>query len=157
MTELRYKRIRGDKWDVRDVMKLADAYRADDHQFKNLPYDPEKVRKHVANALATGDHFIILAYDGDEPVGGFWGYVSEQIFSPVKFGYDAFSYVRPLYRSEGVGRELVRLAEGCFRTMGASYVIGGANSGIDGNTGAVKMYESLGYTVAGVNLGKSMR
>lgn len=157
MKTLRYKRISGNAYEIRDVMKLADAYRADDHQFKNLPYDHDKVREHVVNALATGDHFIILAYHGNKPVGGFWGYVSEMIFSPIKFGYDAFSFVLPEYRNAGAGKELVKLAEGCFRTMGAKLIQVGANSGVENNRGAIQMYQGLGYEPVGTNLMKSVR
>lgn len=153
---LHFRKLNLNAYDVRDVMKLAIAYQKDSHQFRKLPFDEQMVRNHVINALQSEDHFIFVAYHGNVPVGGFWGYVSEQIFTPLKFGYDAFAYMLPEYRGFGAARKLVEMAEAEFKSMGAVYAICGANSGINSNSPAMKMYESCGFKVLGCNLGKAL-
>lgn len=144
--------------DSDSILRLAVAYRADNHCFRQLPFDVAHVKAYVDAALQSEDTVIYIARTKGigTIIGGYWGSATPMVFSPVKFGMDVFSFVKPEYREHGIGAHLLAEFEKWAKSKGCVAIIGGANSGINSNEGATNMYTKSGYKHLGTNLIKSI-
>jgi GNAT superfamily N-acetyltransferase len=127
--------------DVALAAPLFDAYR----QFYDQPSDPELAREFLAARLWAEDSVVLLALAGSDAAEalGFaqiypsWSSVAAR---PIWIANDLF--VAPEARGRGVGRALLERSRLLAAEAGAQRL---ALETLVGNTGAQRLYESLGW------------
>ena len=110
------------------LIALFDQYRVFYHQ----PSDPAAAEAFLAERLAAGDSTILVALEGGEAVG--FTQLGNLILNDL--------YVAAAHRRGGVARELMEAARKYAADAGAAKLE--LATQIE-NTGAQRLYESLGY------------
>lgn len=113
----------------------------------------EQAKKQLSNLLPQGlttPHHRLFTVQVDAVLAGYvWVKIEEEKKSA--FLYEI--YLAEEYRGKGVGTEVMQLIENLLRQKDIMYfklhVFGS-------NTGARKLYEELGFQIAGVNMLKSL-
>lgn len=110
-------------------------------------------RRLLPDGLATKDHFLYTIRETrrDAAVGVLWIMVSSDSAKPSAFIYDI--EITQAHRRKGYGREAMLELERVARQMGLRQL---ALHVFAYNTGARALYESLGYSVASVNMLKDL-
>ncbi len=135
------RRAEATEADVALAAPLFDAYR----QFYDQPSDLELARAFLADRLWAEDSVVLLAFDapGAAEAVGFaqlypsWSSVAAR---PIWILNDLF--VAPAARGRGVGRALLERCRQLGVETGAAFLV---LETLAGNTGAQKLYESLGW------------
>lgn len=129
-----------DPSDAERVAPLYDAYR----QFYQQPADLPLARRFLAERLARRESVVFLAEDAKtgEPLGFTQLYPTfcSVAARPIWVLYDLFTAAAA--RRRGVGRLLMHRARDHAASTGAHRIV---LSTAHSNTGAQKLYESLGY------------
>jgi GNAT superfamily N-acetyltransferase len=105
----------------------------------------------LPDGLATKDHHLWTAYDGDDEVGMLWLHIEERSDGPHAFGYDF--EVRPDLRRRGYGRAVVEAAEQLCRERGVRSI---GLSVFGFNLPARTLYEQMGFEVTAVQMRKRL-
>jgi GNAT superfamily N-acetyltransferase len=126
--------------DVDLVAPLFDAYR----QFYQQPSDPALARAFLAERLARGESVVFLAERDGRAVGFVQLYplFSSTAGRPRRLWLLNDLFVAPEARGGGVGRALMDRARRLAEETGA---VGLELATARTNTGAQRLYESLGY------------
>jgi GNAT superfamily N-acetyltransferase len=126
--------------DVDLVAPLFDAYR----QFYQQPSDPALARAFLAERLARGESVVFLAERDGRAVGFVQLYplFSSTAERPRRLWLLNDLFVAPEARGGGVGRALMDRARRLAEETGA---VGLELATARTNTGAQRLYESLGY------------
>lgn len=124
--------------DIETLVPLFDAYR----QFYKLPSDVSGAREFLTARFNSSDSSILLAFDGDRPIGFTQLYPS---FSSLRMArvfilYDLF--VHPASRREGAGRALIEAARQFAKNQGAAELT--LSTAVD-NITAQGLYEKAGW------------
>ncbi len=113
----------------------------------------EAHRRLLRDGLATRDHYLYTIREGkrNTAVGVLWMMVNRESAKPSGFVYDI--EIDPAQRRKGYGREAMLELEVLARQMGLHQL--GLHV-FAYNAGARALYESLGYSVASVNMLKDL-
>lgn len=141
--------------DKAGILELAKEYHAEEgHHYKDIEFDEVYIDGVLTHALTSEYNYIVLCCLTDinrneHIVGGLWGYMTPQLFTPELFATDAFTYVDPLIRGCGIGKQLLDCFEHWAKEKGCHAMRCGAMSGINNNVEAEQMYITSGYKEAG--------
>ncbi len=111
----------------------------------------EDLERVLPNGLATPGHAIYVLEHGGTGVGRLW--VADRVMDdrPTLFIYDI--HVDPAWRGRGLGRAAMLLAEDEARARGIGRI---ELNVFGGNTGARRLYLSLGYVERAVLMAKDL-
>jgi ribosomal protein S18 acetylase RimI-like enzyme len=103
----------------------------------------------LPNGLLTPNHHLFNIYTGEQIAGYVW--IKIEVEKKSAFLYEI--YIFKELRGRGLGTKIMDLIEGIIRQKGVRYfklhVFGS-------NTGARKLYEELGFEIAGINMLKEL-
>ncbi len=129
--------------DARDAPVIGQLLFDFNIEFGDPTPSPEANAARIAELLGGGDTEVILARDGDEPVGLAVLRLRPALWSTSLECYLAELYVAPGHRGHGLGRALMEAAIELARERGADYMdLGTAET----DTAARALYESLGFS-----------
>jgi GNAT superfamily N-acetyltransferase len=103
--------------------------------------------KVLPDGLATPDTYLWTAKDGNEQVGMLWLKVTHRLGGDTAFGYDFL--VREDLRRRGYGRAVMLAAEQWCRRHG---IVSVGLHVFAHNSGAIGLYEQMGFVEVGRNL-----
>ncbi len=105
----------------------------------------QKFRKYLKKAILKNGPYILLAEVDNEPVG-FVTYEKSHVdyfdTKIVEYGDIIELYVRPEYRKQGIGKQLMEEVERFFRDKGIEYLSLGCSTF---NKDALDFYENFGF------------
>jgi GNAT superfamily N-acetyltransferase len=127
----------------RVVLQLTDAY-ASDPMGNGRPLDQEVCERLIAGLRSIPTTVVLLAYDGDEPIGIATCFLGFSTFAgrPLLNIHDLA--VLASHRRMGVGRELLRAAEDKARELGCCKV----TLEVMEHNPARRLYEACGFAQA---------
>ncbi|SCL67541.1 Acetyltransferase, GNAT family [Micromonospora peucetia] len=111
----------------------------------------EEYAKLLPDGLATPDHHLWTAYDGDDEVGMLWLHVEQKSDGAHAFGYDF--EVRADLRRKGHGRAMIEAAEKWCREEG---VVSIGLSVFGFNLPARTLYEQMGFEATAIQMRKRL-
>ena len=115
-----------------------------------IEFDEGKLLE-VARRYAVEDgHVLLIALDGDRPIGVFAGHTSDFYFSSDKLARDVLWYVKEEYRKFGVGLGLLALFEEWASRENAKMVYLSQDSGINVDK-FNRILGKRGYNLVGSN------
>jgi len=124
---------------------IGPARDLDEAEALKLAYD--ETDKLLPDGPATEHHTIWLAWAGDEPIGSLW--ISTRQRVPFIYGIE----VDGGHRGKGYGRAIMLAGEDECRRLGYARL----DLNVFGNnTTAIRLYESLGYTVISQQMRKEL-
>jgi ribosomal protein S18 acetylase RimI-like enzyme len=123
------------------VLELTDAYSRDPFG-DGKPLDPDVRERLIPGLRKHPTTMIMLAFDGDRPVGAAVSFVGFSTFAarPLLNIHDLI--VLPGYRGKGVGRSLLDSVEHKARELGCCKM---TLEVLDRNERALRAYESFGF------------
>lgn len=142
--------------DLLPVLELAGRMHSESPRYSPFPIDPTKLAEIVTALITHDDGLLLVAYDGDNLIGMFWGFIDEIFFSRVRVSADLLLYITPEHRGCRLATRLVRGYEDWARAAGVTEIQVGVSAGIEDEL-ATKLYERLGYTTVGRTLKKEAR
>lgn len=111
----------------------------------------EDYERLLPDGLATKEHHLWTAYDGDDEVGMLWLHVEQKSDGPHAFGYDF--EVRADLRRKGYGRAMIQAVEKLCREWG---VVSIGLSVFGFNLPARTLYEQMGFEVTAIQMRKRL-
>lgn len=132
------------------VLDLAHEMHEESVSHRYAPMDEVKLLKQLSAPLTNPDVYLKFAVRGNEVLGGFFGSVSTMFFSDAKAAKDLAWFVKKSRRGSYAAVLLVRDFEAWARTRGARLIFLGQSTGVNQETTKM-LYESLGYSMIGVN------
>ena len=118
----------------------------------NIP----NLMKHMFIALHSSNMVIFGAFDDNKLIGFMWGYMEESMWTGQLHTREVALYINPDYRGRTLANRLISHLEKWAISQGAVYLNVGANSGINDNAPATRLYTHLGYNKVGVSLTKKI-
>lgn len=115
-------------------------------RFNKYLYSGAKAENLIRGLITHGGAFACEV--NGELVGMIGGVLTEFFFSEATFACDLVLYVKPAYRTGRVAMQLVREFEEWAFSKGAAEVTLGISTGVTPDS-TIKLYEKLGYTIAG--------
>lgn len=117
-----------------------------------MPFGPESYHRQALQDQLDGKSRYLIAYQGDELVGHgnlLLNGPKESEVVEVLAGTPEISAVeiKPEFRSQGIGTEIITTAEQMARSLGKSQICIGVS---EENPRARKLYEELGYSDTGL-------
>jgi GNAT superfamily N-acetyltransferase len=135
------------------LIELGEEYYNEVNRWHGHKFDPNRIMEFAIFAITDRSHQIFLAVDENNKIlGFFWGCVAGHIWTSDPMGQDLFLYVRKEERGKGVAKAMIKEFIKWCEVSGCKSVQVGANSGIGGDTPAIKTYESLGFQPGGMCL-----
>jgi ribosomal protein S18 acetylase RimI-like enzyme len=123
------------------VLAMVDAY-SRDSMGDAKPLEPD-VRERLVPALQKHPTtLILLAFDGDEPVGAVVCFIGFSTFAAKPLINIHDCVVVPACRGKGVGRRLLKAIEGKARKLGCCKL---TLEVMDNNQRALRTYEAAGF------------
>ena len=123
----------------------------EESSFRDLIEFDEGKLLEVARRYAVEDgHVLLIALDGDRPIGVFAGHTSDFYFSSDKLARDVLWYVKEEYRKFGVGLGLLALFEEWASRENAKMVYLSQDSGINVDK-FNRILGKRGYNLVGSN------
>lgn len=134
---------------------LAVMYSEEAYKHENFPLDIEHTLMNAAITIQSDNGCLLVAYDGDEPVGLIWGSAHSMPWSLSIIAYDTILYVVPEKRKNwsAVGFKLMLAWEAWAKEQGAAEVQISIASGIHEEE-SIKFFEKLGYSSIGTQFRK---
>lgn len=127
------------------LAELGEDYESEVQNHTPYPIDIEKAMQSAFASIISPDSVIYLAFDGNKPVGFFWGSMANFVWSGQKIATDHLLYVSPNYRGGNHGYRLLKAYEKWATEKGAKAINISVASGITTErTG--RFYEAMGYS-----------
>jgi len=142
--------------DLLPLLSLAECYYAEATEWDWFELDGDVLYANMQAAILSSDHIIIVAEKDGELVGGLWAATVPQVMTKAIFAKDLFLYVKPEHRDYWTANALSGAYEKWAAKKGASVIVVGANSNIEGNRGAKTLYRRRGYKPLGEILIKTI-
>jgi GNAT superfamily N-acetyltransferase len=140
------RRVRPDEWQsLRDVRlkSLADAPDAFGSTYAESLERPEEWwRNRAAGAAENDEQTLVLAWDGDEPIGIAGAFTEGDVWLVISM------WVDPAWRRAGVGRQLLDAVVAWVRSVDGRPI---RLSVTDGNDAARRLYEDYGFRDTGAS------
>ena len=89
----------------------------------DVAYDAGKVESYLVGLLISSDCLLLIAADGEQVVGTLGMALADTFFSAAVGARELFLYVRPEYRGQHAGVQMIHMAEDWARVNGASVII----------------------------------
>lgn len=142
-------------------MQLSNIFTAyADEAKKNKIYKVElnlpKLMGHLFLAIRDDSHIILTVMNNDEVVGMLWGALNESIWCDEVHAQDCMVYVLKEHRGGLIAKRLVDHFERWALSKGVTSILFGANSGVEDNEPATKLYSRLGYVQVGLSFRKNI-
>jgi GNAT superfamily N-acetyltransferase len=120
----------------------------------NLNWPAEHGLARFTKALSDPDRLVMVAEDGDQIIGHLTGSLSgPSLMRPLLVATLGSIYVRPTYRGQKIGVNLVEEFKAWARRHGAQYA---GVTAYAGSEGAVRFYERNGFAMRSVVLETSL-
>jgi len=135
------RRLRANEWEMFKSLRLA-ALERDGDQFGQSydvvkGYTDERWKEDAERAARSDDFFIVVGFDGAEPVG------MSGCVRIDDFGKIIAVWVKPAHRGKGMGALLVRAAMDIVAAEQYKLTV------VDHNRPAIRSYERLGFVPTG--------
>jgi GNAT superfamily N-acetyltransferase len=121
--------------------------------FKDLDFDPEKLKQLVAQFIQA--QFVQIAEDNNVIIGVFIGFITEYYFGKDLYASDLTYYVDQTKRGSVAAVKLFRDFETWARKNRAKRLNPATSTGINPDR-TKKFYERMGYTVTGHTYNKEV-
>jgi GNAT superfamily N-acetyltransferase len=141
-----------DELDLFEMPKLLEMYHTESKV--EIPLNIPNLMKHMFIAHHSPSSIILGAFSDNVLVGFIWGYMEESMWSGEIHSREVALYINPDFRGRTLANRLISHLEKWSIESGAVSINVGANSGINDNAPAVRLYSHLGYTKVGVSLTK---
>ncbi|RHW43343.1 GNAT family N-acetyltransferase [Neobacillus notoginsengisoli] len=133
------------------IERYSDVLSENVHEEGEIP--SSKARKQLNNLLPEGrktpNHYLFNIYKDEQTIGFVW--IKVEVEKKSAFLYEIF--ILEEYRAKGFGTAVINIIEDWLKEKEINYfklhVFGN-------NTGAYKLYERLGFGIAGINMLKSI-
>jgi GNAT superfamily N-acetyltransferase len=129
--------------DTPTFLRLAQQLH-DEGVVRELKFDAQAMRR----MLEQPGLFIELAFDGDEPVGLFTGFVQETFFGPDVVAHQHLMYIVPSHRGGMLATRMMHRFETWALLQGAKEVWVSQATGIRPER-TRKLFEALGFGTVG--------
>lgn len=137
--------------DLLHILKVGKDYHEEAKDWSIFKFNSDITATNLAIAVDDPCQEIFVSFVNESIIGFMWCCIGNTVFSEDTVAKDLFTYVKPAFRGQGVGRELALHFEEWVKRKGSKVIITGANSGIRNNSQASDMYKNLGYHSFGLN------
>tara|TARA_B100002019_G_scaffold37390_2_gene31279 strand:- start:2717 stop:3169 length:453 start_codon:yes stop_codon:yes gene_type:complete len=131
--------------DIKEIIELGYRMHQESH-FKNLDFDPEKLKELVAQFIHM--QFVQIAVHNNQIIGVFIGFITEYYFGKDLYASDLTYYVDKTLRGSAAAVKLFRDFETWAIKKGAKRINPATSTGINPER-TKKFYEKMGYTMTG--------
>lgn len=137
--------------DLMRLINLGEAYYKEVDRWHNYELDRERLMTLAMTAIQSETERIFLAIDieTNNIHGLLWGCVVDQVWTKGTIGHDRFLFVSPEVRKQGIGKALILSFIRWCEAKDCISIQAGANSGIQDDDPAIKVYQSLGFQSGG--------
>lgn len=139
--------------DIPLLVEVATDMHAESNRYRPFAIKISKVEDLLLQLVDHPSGCVLVARDGDEIVGMFWGLISEFFFSNVRVSQDLLLYVLPSYRNGTTAVRLIKYYEQWAIESGAGEIQLAVSADID-NARAIRLYQGLGYEGVGLVMKK---
>jgi GNAT superfamily N-acetyltransferase len=129
--------------DIDALVNLAEIMAATT-EFRHLTFDREKLTNSAHQWVDNLGYLVLGAYDGDEPIGMFVGFLSDYFFAREMLAKDLCLFVLPGRRGGKAALRLVQAFHAWAKQSGVRDVVIGVSSGGEQAQRAGKFLEHLG-------------
>lgn len=133
--------------DIATLAALGEAMHADS-TFANMAYDPMIAAETLLRLVDNPDGLVLMACEGDTPVGGIAAIATRSFFGPDKVSSEFAVYVQPDKRGAVAALDLLRHYVVWARTKGVKRISAGNSAGMD-DARFVRLLSRLGFKRAG--------
>ncbi len=134
-----------------DIGELVEMSRRmhEESAYSFLPFDPEKVRRLMAQVVADPEGWCgLVAEEGGRAVGMFGGYMAEYFFCDERLACDMVLFVEPERRGSSAAARLVRAFRDWAAERGAREICLAVTAGVNAERVGL-FYERFGLARVG--------
>jgi GNAT superfamily N-acetyltransferase len=141
--------------DIPELLDMARELHAESPAFRDEPFEPEVVRRWLAQRMATvllaDDNAVFVTTAGGHLTGVLVALVIDSWFNRSRTAAELTLYVRPQHRGGRALPALVRAYKAWARAQGAAKAALGVSTGIHPER-TVHAYRKLGFKLDGYNV-----
>jgi len=143
--------------DALAMLEIAEQMHKESPNFQNKPFDRERIWKLFDATVKYPSRFcMIYAKDGDKPIGGILGKITEQYFSGDLVASDFGMFILPEHRGGSCFVRLFKEFEKWSIDNGATSIMVGHTTGVN-TENAQGMFLRLGYSLMGYVFNKELQ